>query len=121
MLLRLVSLTCSLSQSEWYWQCQPGSGGSNPTPSSTGGGTPQPTGGNGNGGSGLNGKFTARGKIYYGTEIDHYHLTNTPLTDIVKKDFGQVTCENSMKWDALEREYLPSYPQVFPRCVNIED
>jgi endo-1,4-beta-xylanase len=29
-------------------------------------------------------------------------LSNTALTNIVKKDFGQVTCENSMKWDALE-------------------
>jgi endo-1,4-beta-xylanase len=86
---------------EWYWQCQPGSGGSNPTPSSTGGGTPQPTGGSGSA-TGLHGKFSAKGKTYFGTEIDHYHLSNTALTNIVKKDFGQVTCENSMKWDALE-------------------
>jgi endo-1,4-beta-xylanase len=40
--------------------------------------------------------------VYFGTEIDHYHLTNTPLTNIVKSSFGQITCENSMKWDAIE-------------------
>jgi endo-1,4-beta-xylanase len=54
----------------------------------------------------LNNKFKAKGKLYFGTEIDSYHLSNNPLTTIVKNDFGQVTCENSMKWDATERELL---------------
>lgn len=90
----------------------PGTGGgqpANPAPTTTAAGNPNPapTGGNGNGGSagsGLNGKFKAKGKEYFGTEIDHYHLNNAALTNIVKSDFGQVTCENSMKWDAIERE-----------------
>jgi endo-1,4-beta-xylanase len=56
-------------------------------------------------GQSLNDKFKAKGKLYFGTEIDHYHLTNAPLTTIVKNTFGQITCENSMKWDAIEREY----------------
>ncbi|EWZ30886.1 endoglucanase type F [Fusarium oxysporum f. sp. radicis-lycopersici 26381] len=87
---------------DWYYQCVPGSGGSEPQPSSTqGGGTPQPTGGN-SGGTGLDAKFKAKGKQYFGTEIDHYHLNNNPLINIVKAQFGQVTCENSMKWDAIE-------------------
>ncbi|KAF9763686.1 hypothetical protein IL306_003021 [Fusarium sp. DS 682] len=89
---------------DWYYQCVPGSGGgTDPPPSSTttGGGT-QPTGGNGNGGTGLDAKFKAKGKQYFGTEIDHYHLSNNALTTIVKNQFGQVTCENSMKWDAIE-------------------
>lgn len=50
----------------------------------------------------LNTKFRAKGKEYFGTEIDYYHLNNGPLTNIVKNSFGQVTCENSMKWDATE-------------------
>ncbi|KAL2256826.1 hypothetical protein VTK26DRAFT_1068 [Humicola hyalothermophila] len=83
---------------DWYSQCVPGS---NPQPTSTGGNNPSPTGG-GNDGSGLHDKFTAKGKLYFGAEIDHYHLNNGQLTDIVKREFGQVTCENSMKWDALE-------------------
>lgn len=55
-------------------------------------------------GQSLNAKFKAKGKLYFGTEIDHYHLNNAPLTTIVKNTFGQITNENSMKWDAIERE-----------------
>jgi GH35 family endo-1,4-beta-xylanase len=57
-------------------------------------------------GQSLNDKFKAKGKLYFGTEIDHYHLNNAPLTTIVKNSFGQITNENSMKWDAIEREYF---------------
>lgn len=103
--------------SDWYSQCVPGSGGeqpSEPQPITTTS-NPAPTGGNGNGGgaaaSGLNGKFKAKGKEYFGTEIDHYHLNNNALMNIVKSDFGQVTCENSMKWDAIEREFCP-FPDI---------
>lgn len=82
----------------------PGSGGGAPT--TTAGSGPTPTNGGG-GGSSLHDKFKARGKLFFGTEIDHYHLNNNPLITIVKNSFGQVTAENSMKWDAIEREYLP--------------
>jgi hypothetical protein len=57
----------------------------------------------------LHNKFKAKGKLFFGAEIDHYHLNNGPLTTIAKNSFGQVTAENSMKWDATEREY-PCYP-----------
>jgi endo-1,4-beta-xylanase len=81
----------------------PGSG--SPSPVTTTGSSPStPTGGSG--GSGLHDKFKAKGKPYFGTEMDHYHLNNNPLTTIVKNSFGQVTPENSMKWDAIERELL---------------
>ncbi|KAL5113618.1 hypothetical protein ACEQ8H_008511 [Pleosporales sp. CAS-2024a] len=50
----------------------------------------------------LNAKFEAKGKLYFGTELDFYHLNNAPLMTIAENDFGQVTCENSMKWDATE-------------------
>lgn len=93
--------------SDWYSQCVPGSGGSNPDPTD-GGSNPAPTGGGGGSSGSLNDKFKAKGKLYFGTEIDHYHLNNNPLTTIVKNTFGQVTHENSMKWDAIERELLSS-------------
>jgi endo-1,4-beta-xylanase len=88
---------------EWYHQCQPG-GSTNPPPATTtGGSTPQPTNTNPPAtGNGLHARFVGKGKVYYGTSIDHYHLSNTRITDIVKASFGQITNENSMKWDALE-------------------
>ncbi|MBE3046139.1 endo-1,4-beta-xylanase [Candidatus Bathyarchaeota archaeon] len=92
----------------------PGSGGS-PTTTTTAN-TPTPTGGNGGGGgNGLHDKFKAKGKLFFGTEIDHYHLNNNPLTTIVKDSFGQITNENSMKWDAIERTLLPFllYPSTW--------
>jgi len=60
-------------------------------------------------GQSLNDKFKSKGKLYFGTEIDHYHLSNAPLTNIVKSTFGQITNENSMKWDAIERELFSLY------------
>ena len=99
--------------SDYYYQCLPGtgSGGGSPAPTSSAS-TPAPTGGSGGGGSGggsgaaggLNNKFQAKGKQYFGTEIDQYHLNNNALMTIAKNSFGQVTPENSMKWDATERE-----------------
>jgi endo-1,4-beta-xylanase len=90
----------------------PGSGGNPPAATSTGS-TPTPSGG-GSSASGLHNKFKAKGKLYFGTEIDHYHLNNNQLTTIVKNSFGQVTAENSMKWDATERErfHSPSSRQL---------
>ena len=102
----LIRFTSDIAPSDFYSQCVPGTGGgSNPAPTTTAGGnTPAPTGGSGSSG-GLNTKFIAKGKTYYGTEIDHYHLSNNPLLTVAKNSFGQVTPENSMKWDAIEREY----------------
>jgi len=95
-----VSGAVCQKSNDWYSQCVPGSGG-NPAPTTTTeSNPPTPTGGND--GSGLHNKFKAKGKLYFGAEIDHYHLNNNPLTTIVKNSFGQVTPENSMKWDATE-------------------
>jgi endo-1,4-beta-xylanase len=102
----------NITSSDYYYQCIAGSG-SAPT-TTAGGSSPAPTGGSGAAG-GLNAKFKAKGKQYFGTEIDSYHLNNAPLTTIAKADFGQFTPENSMKWDATEGEYscylLPSRTQ----------
>jgi endo-1,4-beta-xylanase len=95
-------VSSNVTSSDYYSQCTPRSGGAPTT--TAGGSSPAPTGGSGATG-GLNNKFKAKGKLYFGTEIDHYHLSNSPLTTVAKNSFGQITAENSMKWDATEREY----------------
>ena len=45
----------------------------------------------------------ARGKDYFGVATDQGLLTTGSNADIIIGNFGQVTPENSMKWDAVER------------------
>ncbi|KAJ3524571.1 hypothetical protein NMY22_g10940 [Coprinellus aureogranulatus] len=51
---------------------------------------------------GLQKKIYAKGKLYFGACADPGTLNNNANANILKKDFGQVTPENSMKWDATE-------------------
>ncbi|KAM0722113.1 hypothetical protein Q7P37_001554 [Cladosporium fusiforme] len=51
---------------------------------------------------GLNALFVAKGKQYYGTCADPGTLSSSETTEIINSAFGQITPENSMKWDALE-------------------
>lgn len=44
-----------------------------------------------------------KGRLYYGTCTDQNRLTAGKNAAIIKANFGQVTPENSMKWDQLER------------------
>ncbi|OHE91835.1 glycosyl hydrolase family 10 [Colletotrichum orchidophilum] len=44
----------------------------------------------------------AKGKQYFGTCSDQNRLTAGKNADIIKANFGQVTPENSMKWDQIE-------------------
>ncbi|KAF5858993.1 hypothetical protein ETB97_003484 [Aspergillus alliaceus] len=50
----------------------------------------------------INDAFVAKGKKYFGTCSDQGLLQNSPNEAIVRADFGQLTPENSMKWDSLE-------------------
>jgi len=50
----------------------------------------------------LHSRINAKGKKYWGNILD-YNTINVPaVTNIIKTEFGQLTCENSMKWDATE-------------------
>jgi len=44
----------------------------------------------------------AKGKLYFGTCTDQGLLTSGKNADIIKANFGQVTPENSMKWQSIE-------------------
>lgn len=53
----------------------------------------------------VNDAFVSRGKKYFGTCGDQGTLSDGTNSAIVKADFGQLSPENSMKWDATERKY----------------
>ncbi|KFY14471.1 hypothetical protein V492_02599 [Pseudogymnoascus sp. VKM F-4246] len=46
--------------------------------------------------------FKAKGKLYYGSITDPVDIANTQDVATILADFGAVSPENSMKWDATE-------------------
>ncbi|KAJ3572316.1 hypothetical protein NP233_g3159 [Leucocoprinus birnbaumii] len=96
-----VSGTTCVYLNDYYSQCQPGTGGGGTTtpPTTT---TSQPSGPTGTPTGGLNARFTSHGKKFWGSCADPGTLNIASNVAILKSDFGQVTPENSMKWDATE-------------------
>ncbi|KAL1752876.1 glycoside hydrolase family 10 and carbohydrate-binding module family 1 protein [Schizophyllum commune] len=116
-LLQLISLSLVVSQAlavatwgqcdsgstcvkinDYYSQCQPGTVVTTPaTPTSTSPANPAPAA------SGLNAAFTSHsGKLFFGACADSNTLNIAKNAAILQSDFGGVTPENSMKWDATE-------------------
>ncbi|KAM0418823.1 hypothetical protein ACHAPT_012264 [Fusarium lateritium] len=52
--------------------------------------------------SSIDALFKNKGKVYFGTATDRGLLTSDKNAAIIQANFGQVTPENSMKWDALQ-------------------
>ncbi|KAG7286263.1 Endo-1,4-beta-xylanase 2 [Staphylotrichum longicolle] len=48
--------------------------------------------------------FKAKGKLYYGTCTDQGRLTSGKNAAIIEANFGQVTPENSMKWQSINNQ-----------------
>lgn len=53
----------------------------------------------------LNDVFVGHGKKYFGVATDQGRLTADSNAAIIQADFGQVTPENSGKWDTIECMY----------------
>ncbi|KAG7086505.1 hypothetical protein E1B28_002458 [Marasmius oreades] len=84
----------------YYFQCLPGGSGSttipsNPTSTTTSGSTSTA-------GGTLNSKFVSHGKKFFASAADSGTLNIAKNAALLQSQFGGVTPENSMKWDATE-------------------
>jgi endo-1,4-beta-xylanase len=87
----------------YYSQCLPNTATVTPTsssltvvtPPSSASTAPAPSG------TGLDAHFKAKGKLYWGTCSDSNRFSDTTDSRVTITQFGQLTPENSMKWDAV--------------------
>lgn len=132
-----AGLTCAY-QNDWYSQClrSPGGGTTTTTPRTTIGTTttdtrtpPTSTSTTSNpNATGLDAKFKTHGKQYFGTAVDQNTLSVSQVATIVRTHFGQLTPENSMKWDSTEgsqnsfsfagADYLVNWAQTNGKLVR---
>ncbi|KAJ7581490.1 glycoside hydrolase family 10 and carbohydrate-binding module family 1 protein [Mycena floridula] len=92
--------TTCITVNAYYFQCQPGTatttvGTTTTVVTSTG---PTSTGSSGS----LNSKFVSHGKKFWGSAADQGTINIAANAAILTSQFGAVTPENSMKWDATE-------------------
>lgn len=116
--------------SEWYSQCNPGTATSVvPTPAPTPTPTPPPTPPSSAppascpspSGTSLDAKIKAKGRDYFGTCTDRNTLSDPAYEAIVIAEYGQVTPENSMKWESTESEPPPVSTQVRNQLIALPD
>ncbi|TEB31724.1 glycosyl hydrolase family 10 protein [Coprinellus micaceus] len=50
----------------------------------------------------LDAKLKAKGRAYYGNILDTNTVNTAQVTNILNSEFGAITAENAMKWDATE-------------------
>lgn len=72
--------------------------------------------------------FKAKGKKYFGTCTDEGELSSGGSAAVIQADFGQVTPENSMKWDTIEpsrgnfnfaqADYLVNWAQTNDKVIR---
>lgn len=131
----IAGYTCH-SFSEWYSQCNPGAATPTlaPTPTSSPTLTLPPTQPSSTpptlpssapptqpssappascpspSGTSLDAKIKAKGRDYFGTCTDRNTLSDPAYEAIVISEYGQVTPENSMKWESTESEFSPHPP-----------
>ncbi|CAE6476834.1 unnamed protein product [Rhizoctonia solani] len=85
---------------DYYYQCLTGTAA--PTTTVGGGGTTTTAAPPATSTGGLDGLMKAKGKKYFGTCADSALLNNAQNAAIIKAEFGQLTPENSAKWDSIE-------------------
>ncbi|KAI0368397.1 hypothetical protein BV20DRAFT_948223 [Pilatotrama ljubarskyi] len=93
--------TTCVKLNDYYSQCQPSASAPAPTttppsaPTTTGGSSPAPAA------TGLDAAFKRKGKLFWGTASDSNRFSNPTDSAVTIREFGGVTPENSMKWDAV--------------------
>jgi len=94
-----VSGTTCVKSNDYYSQCLPGTATTQPSPTNP---TTQPPTGTGTPSGGLNSRFVSHGKKFFGSAADQNTISISANAALLQSNFGGVTPENSMKWDATE-------------------